>query len=239
MLILDDNCDLTLIYKLREIMKKIVTILLSFLFISFQSAKAEVGMGITGAAHFFDVSGTETTRQSAEKNTGSHTHDVIVPEVFIEAITSNGSAVGLSYIPTRELGSKSRSDTTISGDGQDTGTYTAKAELDNVILLYADIALTEIAGFSVYGKLGVQHATITTLESLNSGSTYPDQNVLGVAYGLGVKGDLAFGNNLYYKAEATITDFEDYKNDSNSTPSNKVEAELEDVSYKLSIGYKF
>ena len=65
------------------------------------------------------------------------------------------------------------------------------------------------------------------------------QNVLGVAYGLGVKGDLAFGNNLYYKAEATITDFEDYKNDSNSTPANKVEAELEDTAVKFSIGYKF
>ena len=149
-------------------MKKIITILLSFLFISFQSAKAEVGMGITGAAHFFDVSGTETTRQSAEKNTGSHTHDVIVPEVFIEAITSNGSAVGLSYIPTRELGSKSRSDTTTSGDGQDTGTYTAKAELDNVILLYADIALTEIAGFSVYGKLGVGVTNIDADVSLST-----------------------------------------------------------------------
>ena len=28
----------------------------------------------------------------------------------------------------------------------------------------------------ICGKLGIQHATIATLESLNSGSTYPDQD---------------------------------------------------------------
>ena len=53
-------------------MKKYTTILLSFLFISFQTVKAEIGVGITGAMHFFDASGTETTRQSLEKNNGSH-----------------------------------------------------------------------------------------------------------------------------------------------------------------------
>ena len=53
-------------------MKKIVTILLSFLFISFQSVKAEVGIGLTGAFHMLEADGTETTRQSAERNAGSH-----------------------------------------------------------------------------------------------------------------------------------------------------------------------
>ena len=36
-------------------MKKIIAIALSFLFISLQSVKAEVGVGITAAAHMFDV----------------------------------------------------------------------------------------------------------------------------------------------------------------------------------------
>ena len=213
-------------------MKKLVTILLSFLFISFQTVKAEIGIGVTGAAHFFDASGTETTRTSGQKNNGSHSEDVVVPELFIEAISDN-FAIGISYIPVRELGNKSRTD---SGD-QSAGTYTAKAELDNVIQLYTDIPMGDVGNFSIYGKLGVQHATIKTLESLNSGSTYPDEDVLGFTVGLGAKGDLAFGNNLYYKAEATYTDFEDYSADSSA--GNKVEAELEDVAVKLSIGYKF
>jgi hypothetical protein len=216
-------------------MKKIVTILLSFLFVSLQSVKAEIGIGITGAAHMFDVSGTETTRSSGEKNPGSHSETAVVPELFIEAILDNGGAVGIAYIPTREMGSKSRSDTNSDGD---TGTYKAEAELDNVVQLYADIPLTDIAGYSVYGKVGIQHATINSLESLNSGSTYPNKDVLGYTLGLGTKGDLPV-SNLYYKADVTYTDFQDYSADSDSTVANHVTAELEDVAFKLSIGYKF
>ena len=216
-------------------MKKFVTILLSFLFLSFNSVKADFGMGLTGAIHMFDVSGTETTRQSAEKNTGSHSDEAMVPELFFETLNDEGFAVGLSYIPTREMGSKSRSDTNTAGD---TGTYTAKAELDNVIQFYADIPTpASVMGYDIYAKVGIQHATIVTLESLNSGSTYPDEDVLGMTVGFGTRGDL--GGNLYYKAEATYTDFEDYAADSTSSPANKVEAELEDIAVKFSIGYKF
>ncbi len=218
-------------------MKKTIYILLSFLFISLQSAKAEVGFGVTGALHMFDASGTETTRTSFEKNPGSHTEQVVVPELFLEAITENGGAVGVSFIPTRELGSKSRTDSNSEGDS---GTYTGKAELDNVFQVYADIPTSlSIAGYDIYTKVGIQHATISTLESLNSGSTYPDEDVLGLTLGFGTKGDLDYGNNLYYKAEATYTSFEDYEADSESSTGNRVEAELEDIALKFSIGYKY
>ncbi len=220
-------------------MKKIITVLLSFLFISFQAVKADFGMGITGAAHFFDVTGTETTRTSLQKNSGSHDELAVVPELFIEAHTDNGGAIGLSYIPTREMGSKSRTDSS-DGTGSESGTYKAEAELDNVIQIYADIPTSfSVSGFSLYGKVGIQHATITTLESLNSGSTYPDADVLGYTIGIGTKGDLAFGNNMYYKAEATYTDFEEYSASDEAGTGNKVEADLEDIALKFSVGYKF
>ena len=217
-------------------MKKIIAIALSFIFISLQSVKAEVGVGITAAAHMFDVTGTETTRTSGEKNPGSHSETAVVPELFIEAILDNGGAFGISYIPTREMGSKSRTDTNTHADS---GTYKAEAELDNVVQFYADIPMSEVSGYPVYAKLGIQHATINSLESLNSGSTYPNQDVFGYTVGLGTKGDLPFGNNMYYKAEATYTDFEDYTAESNSSPANKVTADLEDIAVKFSIGYKF
>ena len=44
---------------------------------------------------------------------------------------------------------------------------------------------------------------------------------------------------MYYKAEATYTDFQDFSQTSDSTPGNVVSAELEDVAVKFSIGYKF
>ena len=217
-------------------MKKTITVLLSFLFISFQAAKADVGVGITGAIHMFDASGSERIRQSNSVTNGSHSDTVVVPELFIEGIDDNGFTIGLSYIPTRDVGSKSRTDSNSDGDS---GTYTAKAELDNVVQLYVDVPLGSAGAFPIHGKLGVQHATIVTLESLNSGSTYPNQDVLGLTLGLGTKGELPYGNNLYYKAEATYTEFEQYANDSTSSPHNRVTADLEDIAVKFSIGTKF
>ena len=216
-------------------MKRFITILLSFLFISLQSVKAEGGFGITGAYHMLEADGTEIARNSAENNSGNHSEDVLVPEVFLETI--NGDlAMGLSYIPTRDLGSKSRSDTNSEGD---TGTYTAKAEFDNVVQFYIDYSFAEAFGASIYSKIGVQHATLVTLESLNSGSTYPNEDLYGLTLGLGAKGDLPYGGNLYYKTEVAYTDFQDYSEQDTAGTGNKVEADLQDIAVKLSVGYKF
>ena len=164
-------------------MKKIIAILTPLFLLASITAKADVGMGITGAFHSFDASGTETTRDSNQKNDGSHTHDVLVPELFVEAINES-LTLGLSYIPVRELGSKSRTDAESPSDSDsDDGTYTAKAELENVIQLYADIPL---GSYPFYVKLGMQHVTLSTLESLNSGTTYPDADLMGYTYGLGL-----------------------------------------------------
>ena len=217
-------------------MRKIITILTPLFLLATVAAKAEVGMGITAAYHMLEGDGTETTRDSSEKNTGSHSEDVLVPEIFVEAISDNGFTLGVSYIPTREVGSKSRSDTNSAGD---TGTYTAKAEFKNVAQIYTDIPVTSVGAFPVHLKLGVQHVTLATLESLNSGSTYPDQDLMGLTLGLGTKGDLPYGDNVYYKVEATYTDFETYSSVSDGTTNNKVEADLDDSAFKISLGKKF
>ena len=180
-----------------------------------------------------EADGTEITRSSNEKNNGTHSEDALVPELFIEMIGDNGSALGISYIPTRDMGSKSRSDTNSEGD---TGTYKAAAELDNVLKIYGDIPMGDIYGSTGYLHVGIQHVEVVTLESLNSGASYPNKNVFGYTVGFGAKGDLAYGNNLYYKGELTYTNFEAYEGDG---AGNKVNADLEDIAARLSIGYKF
>ena len=82
-------------------MKKNIAIFLSFILLSFVPAKADIAVGITGAMHSIDIDGTETTRTSGQKNTGDHSEDIVVPELFVET-GSDGVTVGLSYIPTRE-----------------------------------------------------------------------------------------------------------------------------------------
>ena len=213
-------------------MRKYIAILSSLILVSISSAKAESVIGITGAYHMLEASGTETIRSSGEKNSGSHSENVIVPELFIEGGGSD-FILGLSYIPTRDVGNKSRTD---SGD-QSAGTYTAKAELDNVVQVYGDYTFTSVPQGDVYFKLGIQHATLSTLESLNSGSTYPDADLFGYTLGLGLKGDLPYGDGLIFKADLTYTDFESYS--ATSDAGNKIEADLEDVALKLSIGKKF
>ena len=154
-------------------------------------------------------------------------------EFFAEIIGENGLTIGASYVPTRSLGSKTRTD--VDGDDaaeNDNGDYVAKAELDNVYMIYTDIPVGP-----VYVKLGFQHATINTLESLNSGSTYADQDVNGWTYGLGYKNDTGF-MNTYYKAEISMTDFADYKKTNNNN-THKVEANTDIVALKLSLGAKF
>ena len=182
---------------------------------------------------YVDTKGQETLRDSSEITKGSSNEDVLIPEVFVESLADWG-AIGVAYVPVQEIGSKSRSDTNSEGD---TGTYKAAAELDNVVQFYVDMPFADAYGATIYGKVGVQHATIKTLESLNSGSTYPDADLIGLTLGLGTKGDLQ--NNFYYKAEATYTNFEEYAADSTSTPANNVEAEIQDFALKFSIGRKF
>tara|TARA_B100000941_G_scaffold43994_1_gene27020 strand:- start:504 stop:1151 length:648 start_codon:yes stop_codon:yes gene_type:complete len=215
-------------------MKKNIAIFLSFIFLACQTVKADMAIGITGAMHMFDASGTETTRTSGQKNTGSNSDEVVVPELFVES-GNDGLTLGLSYIPTRQIGSKSRTD---SNTGGDSGTYKAEAELDNVLQLYVDYSVSEFNGAEIYLKGGIQHATIVTLESLNSGSTYPNKDVFGYTIGIGAKGDLP-NANTFYKADLTYTDFGDYSADSDGSTGNKVEADLEAVSVKLSVGYRF
>ena len=215
-------------------MKKLFSIISLLFFITSFSAKAEMGIGITAAAHMFDGSGTETTRTSGQVNNGSLDETVLIPEIFVEAISDSGLTVGMSYVPVRELGAKSRTDSNSEGDS---GTYKADAELSNVFQFYTDIPTGAIGSFPIHTKLGFQRVTVDTLESLNSGSSYPNRDLLGLTVGLGTKGDLPYGNNLYYKGEFTYTKFETYE--ATSDASNKVVADLDDYAAKFSIGYKF
>ena len=217
-------------------MKKYLAILLSFLFISSISAKAaDFAVGITGAYHSIDTDGQERLRNSGKITKASKSEDVVLPEVFFEVIGEKGAAIGISYVPVRELGAQSRSDTNAAGD---TGTYKADAELDDVIQIYADVPFSSFGSNSIYAKVGLQHATVVTKESLNSGSTYGDDEITGLTLGLGTKADLSFADGMFYKAEVTMTSFIDgYQ--ATSTAGNEISADLDTTAVKLSLGYKF
>ena len=136
------------------------------------------------------------------------------------------------YIPVQELGSKSRTDSNSDGDS---GTYTAKGEINSHALVYMDINMGEALGSTVYGKLGFSRATIVTKESLNSGSTFKDQDVYGFTVGLGGRGEIS--GPYFYKVEGTYTNYEEYSDVSSA--NNKVAFDTEIYSAKFSVGMAF
>lgn len=210
--------------------KQILGVLTAMLFCGSYVA-ADIGVGVTAHMASVETEGTETLRQSSKKTNGAHDESVLIPEIFIE-IVGDGGAMGISYIPLQEMGTKTRSDTNSDGD---TGSYKAEAELENHIMLYADINFAEAYGQTFYLKGGVSMATIATTEALNSGSSYGNDDVYGITGGLGFKADL--GSNLYYKVEGTYTSYEEYNGQSSA--DNTIVADTEIYSGKVSLGYKF
>ena len=209
-------------------MKKIIAIVFSTLFVA-QAALAELAIGITGAYYSLDTEGSETELTGdTEKSTASSEENFEGLEIFGEIVTDTGLVLGASYIPARELGAKSRTDSNSEGDS---GTYTAKAEVDNVVMFYADVPIGP-----VYAKFGISRAELVTQESLNSGSTYDNEDVFGYTLGLGKRGD--FYGGTFYKAEFAYTNFDSYE-DTSSDSEKKVEADTEVMAIKLSVGKTF
>ena len=85
-------------------MKKLIAILSSVFFIFSTSATADVAFGVTANFAQIDTDGKEVELTGdAEETTKSVSEDVVIPEIFVEAINDQGWAIGLAYIPARQL----------------------------------------------------------------------------------------------------------------------------------------
>ena len=94
----------------KVLMKKILTIVTAILFAS-ASAYAEIRIGFSGAFTGLSTDGTETTKSSGEKNTGTRDEDVVVPSLFLEYSPQGTFAFGLDIVPGEaELGSGTGAD---------------------------------------------------------------------------------------------------------------------------------
>lgn len=225
-------------------MKKIL-VAISALMISTSAVLADIAIGVTGSFASLDTSGAQTLKDTNATTNGSASSDVEIPELFIEYINpDHGATVGLSFIPTQELGSKTRAETIATPDksDDDSGNNVAKADLASHLMLYA--------AYPIYGPLyvmaGASIAEIKTLESLTTGSTYGDETVMGGTIGLGLRGTVPFigESGAYMKFEGTFTDYESIDLQSGVADAvtgtrNRVTAETEITAVKFSVGYKF
>jgi|TARA_B100001123_G_C15060729_1_gene927464 opacity protein-like surface antigen len=205
-------------------------------------------IGIVGNNAEYDTKGKEIEGTGdGEVTPGQATQAVDFPSFFLEYTRGDvGGGVsmtfGAEFIPDKEsIGSKSRTDTTDSSeDSSDSGTYTAKGEVKNAVSAYIEpgYMFNDYIGF--YGKAGVSHVKVVSLEDIALGassSEYGDQNVLGGMLGGGIKLITPWG--LFTKLEYTETKFEKVVLKSTSGGQNEIHASPTMSAIRLNLGWNF
>ena len=216
-------------------MKKYVLSLLSMfaltLFVASPS-NSDMRYGIMGTFGDIETSGTEAEKsgnKGPENTNASFSEFFIAASLFAEMDLGDLFVVGIDYMPLgKELGSGKRSDNTVDGNesSSDDGDYSASAEAENLMSIYAHV---NVGGSGYYGLIGYQEVDVSTDETLPN-STYGDVSGLsGTKIGLGYKTD-------NFRFEIAHSDFDDIALNSTSG-SSKVTADL-DATY-LNVGYNF
>ena len=178
-------------------MNKILKTLFGALSISALTlSSAYSGMGVSLMYGQVDTDGTETERTvsgvTSETTSASRSEKYIGGSIFYET-DYRGFNVGIDVVPLKiELGDGKRTDTTSDSNEStdDSGTYSASADVQDLITLYTNIP---IGSNGLYGLLGYHTADVTTTETLPN-STYGDTSIDGYQVGLGLK-----SGNLKYE----------------------------------------
>ena len=221
--------------------KQILTIIASFML--FTSANAiEFGIGVSGSMAMVSAEGTETesANTGAEGSVRDASVDAMtgVGSIFAEVILDEfyGITIGAEIVPMSadvSDATHSRTDASIAASGEGTTgtvTRTADAEVENFTTIY-----TEIPVGGLFVKAGLSQIDINTLENnLTNGSSYKNDTVDGVTYGIGIKGEWA---GFYTKLAMERTNFDEYV--SSSGTSNTITADLDVDQIKFSIGKAF
>ena len=211
-----------------------------------------ISIGIWGSQLDLDTYGTETQPRASSSDetdewSNSQSKSVDVGSVFIEYTAEQGSSIGIEYYPgDATLGSGSRTDTcvcqaddTVNG-GATSATYTAKADVTDIWSVYMEPTVMFNDTFGVYGKVGVTTLYLKSLESLSNGtisSTYPNADIWGAFYGLGLKARHSSG--LFLKLETSVTEFQSIKLSSVTGNKGRIDADLDVQSTRLALGYTF
>ena len=211
-----------------------------------------ISIGIWGSQMDLDTYGTESqpaagVEQVEDVTSNSQSKSVDVGSIFVEYTAEQGSSIGIEYYPgSATLGNVSRTDTCVcqADDAADGGatsaTYTAKADVTDIWSVYMEPTVMFNDTFGVYGKVGVTTLYLDSLEVISNGtdsSEYPNTDIWGAFYGLGLKARHSSG--LFLKLETSVTEFQSIKLQSSSGNKGRIDAELDVQSTRLALGYTF
>ena len=216
-------------------MKKLLIITASIL-LAFTNANAvEKRIGL--AAGFTDVeaSGTETLKDSSKKATKSVEEKTVIPSIFFELAADNGLGLGIEHVPgSADIGTGSRSD----DDAETAGGNKASAEIDGLTSIYAIKTFDN----GLFLKAGITQTDVVTKETLNTGSTYGNKSVDGKLIGVGIHKVRDTG--VFFRASAEYTAYDSITltsgvADAVTGTTNKIDADVDTMAFKISIGKAF
>lgn len=202
-------------------MKKTIIALISCLFVANTSLAADftTSVGISGNMAVYAATGIEKNYNNAGTSVDTTTKEYGAfadnyGSVFIE-VGNDLVSLGVDYVPmTIETPQN------VSNDGANVNKV--KAEFDNLLTVYAKLNIPQLGG--TYLKAGYSKVDITSVETMNSGSKYPNADTTGLVAGIGYAKD--FGSNgMSLRAEISYVNFDDVEVSNGATNKNTIRVE--------------
>ena len=165
-------------------------------------------------------------------------NDVTFASIFFEKAINDNMSVGVDYIPFEaEFESRSTTQTSLKGKGEDTasGTNKGTADVSRHLTIYLQPQKEIRDGLKVFGTLGLVRADVESkVQSVSSTDKTVEQDLDGLKLGLGLKKETGFG---FIKLEYSETDYDDI---STTTSNNtKVTADIDTDILALSVARNF
>ena len=221
-------------------MKKIIAVVLavsSLFFLTATKVLAEWSAGVSTSVGHFKATGQENEDGEINKATAEEAQ-FSYPSLFVE-YNIGGVSFGFDVIPgsvtTEE---QARTDYNVgdsAGVGNDGAgaaiTNTAQVKISQHVSLYALVPIMDTGAFV---RAAIMRADVNTKETLNTGSTYPDTNMLGGSLSLGYQYDTGAG---FFRAEVGASEYDNIE--VTSSNSHKINADVSGQWARISIGKSF
>ena len=217
-------------------MKKFTIIATSIMLLAFANVNAvEKRIGLAAGLTNVEGDGTETLKDSGKKASKTVDDTTVIPSIFLELAGDNGFGLGIEHVPgSADIGTGSRSD----DDAETSGGNKASAEIDGLTSLYAIKTFDN----GLFLKAGITQTDVVTKETLNTGSTYGNKSVDGKLIGVGIHKVRDTG--VFFRASAEYTAYDTITltsgvADAVTGTTNKVDADVDTMALKISIGKAF
>ncbi len=221
-------------------MKKLLAILCFGVF-AMGSAHAEYSVGLSGVAGFIDATGKETINGGIKADdTGSEKSDELgigYISAFAEYHLGDNFRVGVSYVPyalESETTENVRNDNCNHGAACSETSNKVSVDLEDLTTWYVSAHKDMF-----FIKAGMINGDLITNDSLATGSKYGDATLEGAFVGVGV--DRELDNDVFVRAEASFTKYENIKlNSTGSDNTNTITiSDMDGSNLTLSVGKTF